>query len=253
MADTTPPPAPNPAPTPGKTKGTRNKINQAHLQAVEDAKAIAAAAVDPAHTAGLAAVELDEDLPAEVTAKAIALETEIGAHLATVGGKEGMGQEEQAARDTLLEIIDPIQTALTRIPAGADPAIRTAYSIGVKPALINTKLEGVIVAAKAIHARLIPGAGAAPPKEVLPGITALGKIKALGDAIAAYEAKNEAQGTLKTKAGREVEALMNDVAALSAKARAIQKAAEQAWPYRAKNVKTIRKAFQLPPDRPFAG
>ncbi len=253
MADPTPPPDPNPTPTPAKSTATRNKINQAHLQAVEDAKAIAAAALDPAHAAGLAAVELDEDLPAEVTAQAIALETELGDHLATVGSKKGVTEEEKQARDALLAIIDPIQTALTRIPAGDDPAIRIAYSIGVKPALINTKLQGVIVAAKAIHARLIPGEGAAPPKEVLPGITALGKIKDLGDAIAAYEAKNKDQGDLKTKAGREVEALLADVAALSAKARAIQKAAEQAWPYRAKGVKTIRKAFQLPADRPFAG
>ena len=252
MPDPTPTPNPTPAPPPVKPKGKRGKINQAHLQAVEDAKAIAAAAVDPAHADGLAEVKLDDTLPAQVAAAAQALEKEIADHLATVGGKEGVTKEEQQAHDDLLTLIDPIQTALTRIPAGADSAIRLIYGIGLKPALINQKLEAVIVIAKGIHQRLIPGENAAPPREVLPGIEATGKIKQLGDAIAAYAAKNQTQGDLKSKAGREVETLLTDVATLSAQAREIQKAAEQAWPYRAKNVKTIRKAFLLPPDRPFA-
>jgi len=49
-----------------------------------------------------------------------------------------------------------------------------------------------------------------------------------------------------------VEAIKANVPKLAKLRRQVQLAADQAWPCRTPNVKTIRKAFLLPTDRPPA-
>lgn len=87
--------------------------------------------------------------------------------------------------------------------------------------------------------------------DTLPGIKPLGRIKDLSDAITAYDAKNTAQGDKQGAAEEALEAIGAQVADLASLRREIQLAADQAWPWRTHGVKTIRKAFGLPEDRPL--
>ncbi|NBU09480.1 MAG: hypothetical protein EBS84_10740 [Proteobacteria bacterium] len=145
----------------------------------------------------------------------------------------------------------PIQTAAKRKYKGTSIEQRGAYFIGGPKQLSNSPLDEVLTAARAILARLSPGTGGTPPVDTLPGIKPLGRIKDLSDAITAYDAKNTAQGDKQGAAEEALEAIGAQVADLASLRREIQLAADQAWPWRTPGVKTIRKAFGLPEDRPL--
>ena len=69
------------------------------------------------------------------------------------------------------------------------------------------------------------------------------------DAIKAYRDSDQAQGKKKQDAGKELELINAKVVKLNRARRQIQLAANQAWPWTAAEVQTIRKAFGLPPDK----
>lgn len=251
MPDPTPTPTPDPTPAPAKAKRTRSALNKEYLKEVTAARAVAAAALDPDHTAALADVDFDDDLPEQANTLADTIEAALGTLTGTRAGKKEMTDQEKAARESLLAAIGPIQTAAKRKYKGTSIEQRGAYFIGGPKQLINSTLEEVLTAARAILARLSPGAGTTPPVDTLPGIKPLGRIKDLSDAIAAYDAKNTAQGDQQEAAEEALEAIGAQVTALAALRREIQLAADQAWPWRTPGVKTIRKAFFLPEDRPM--
>lgn len=251
MPDPAPTPDPNPAPDPKKARAARSLLNKEYLKEVADARKVAAAALDPAHTDALEDVELEDTLPAQANTLADQIEQALGALTGTRAGKKEMTDQERAARESLIAVIAPIQTAARRKFQGANIALRKAYYIGGAKQLTNSTLDEVLTAARAILTRLSPGANNAPPQDTLPGIKPLGKIKALSDAIAAYDAKNDAQGDQQEAAAGELEAIGTQATALAALRRDIQLAADQAYPWRTPGVKTIRKAFLLPEDRPM--
>jgi len=117
--------------------------------------------------------------------------------------------------------------------------------------LAGGTLEEVLTASRSVLARLNPGDGNAPPQDVLPGITAAGRIQELADAITTYGGKDQAQGAKQTEAGKLLEAIKANVPKLAKLRRQVQLAADQAWPWRTPGVATIRKAFLLSPDRPM--
>jgi hypothetical protein len=255
MPDPTPAPAPAPTPTPdpapAKAKRTRSALNKEYLKEITLARAVAAAALDPAHTTALAGVDFDDDLSGRANTLSDQLEAALGTLAGTRAGKKQTTDEEAAARETLLAAIAPIQTAAKRKYKGTSIEQRGAYFIGGPKQLVNSTLEEVLTAARAIHTRLSPGANNAPPVDTLPGIKPLGAIKTLSDAIAAYDAKNTTQASQQEAAEAALEAIETTATELAEVRREIQLAADQAWPWRTPGVKTIRKAFELPEDRPF--
>jgi hypothetical protein len=243
-----PDPTPTPTPTP-QPKRTRSTINRGHLDELANARKVAAAAIDPAYVAALAAVELDSTLPTQIVALALKTETSIGTLTGTRAGKTEMTTQEKNARDALIAVIAPIQTAAKRKFSGDQSDLRAAYYIG--ESLSSDTLEEVLTAARGIRDRLVPGANNAPPTDVLPGIKAEPQIKALTDAITTYGGKDEAQGNQQKKASGTLEEIQANIAVLAGLRHQIQLAADQAWPWRTDGVATIRKAFLLPVDRPL--
>jgi hypothetical protein len=126
-----------------------------------------------------------------------------------------------------------------------------ARRIAISAGLSGATLDEVLTASRSVLARLSPGDGNAPPQDVLPGITAAGRIKELADAITTYGGKAKAQGEKHNEAEKLLEAIKTNVPKLAKLRRQVQLAADQAWPWRTPGVATIRKAFLLSPDRPM--
>lgn len=258
MSDSTSNPNPNPNPNPGPdqppakaTRAPRSQVNKEFTAALTKARAVAAAAVDPDLKPRLDYVQLDATLPGKINTLADTLELNVGQLVGLRGQKGGMTKEEKAARDELIAILQPIQIASTRVPTDDPTGLRAAYFIGAQPPLSSQSLDDVVLAARAIRARLIPGKDNAPPQDTLPGINPEPEIKELSDAIAAYVAKNKAQGELETKGEGNLEQANADKKQLLAWTHEIQTAADQAWPWRKPGVKTIRKRFELPESQPL--
>jgi len=243
------PTPPTPTPTPPKPNRERGIANRDYLDEVAISRKVAAAATDPAHTGPLAAVEFDTTLPSQINALAGTIEADIGKLTGERAGKETMTEQEKTARDALMAVLQPIQTAAKRKFIGETQKLREAYYTGA--GLSNGTLDEVLTASRSVLARLSPGENNAPPQDVLPGITAVGRIKELADAIDTYGGKDQAQGEKQTEAGKLLEAIKANVPKLAKLRRQVQLAADQAWPWRTPGVATIRKAFLLSPDRPM--
>ena len=248
MADTTPTPTPTPAPAP-KTKVQRGDTNQEIVDELANAKAVAAAAVDPANAPGLAAVDLDATLPTKITGLAAKITGDLAKLKTARVAKKMATAQEIVARDALIAVLQPIQTAARRKFKGPDATQREAYYIGAN--LSTQSLDDVLIAAGNVIARLTPGENNTPPQDVLPGIKADGAIKDLADAITEYSDDNAEQGDQKKKSSGTLEAIWADVATLDGLRRDVQLAADQAWPWRKAGVATIRKTFLLPANQPL--
>ena len=161
-----------------------------------------------------------------------------------------MSDQEHAARSALIAVLGPIQIAARRKFRGATVAGPANYFIGKD--LANQSLDEGLTATRAIRLRLVPGPNSAPPQDVRPGITALGKIKELTDAITLYDTKHTAQGDKQTEAGITLENRDATIAVLGDLRHQIQLAADQAWPWRTPEVANLRKDFLLPVDRPLS-
>lgn len=246
--ETTPP---APAPAPAKTKPNRERgiANRAYLDEIANSRKVAAAAVDSEHTGPLAAAELDATIIANINSLADLIEKDLGKLTGERAGKGTITDQEKAARDALLAVLQPIQTAAKRKFSGETQTLREAYYISA--GLSSSTLEEVITASRSVLARLSSSDGKVPPQDVLPGITAAGRIKELADAITTYGGKNKAQSDKQEEAAKLLETIKTNVPKLAKLRRQVQLAADQAWPWRTTGVATIRKAFLLSPDRPM--
>lgn len=247
MSDPTPSPIPTPTPTPA-TRRQRQTINRAHLDEIANSRKVAAAASASANADALAAVEFDATLPAQITALADDTERKIGKLTGTRAVKLEMTAQEKTARDALIAVIAPIQTAARRVFTGDTEKLRLAYFIGAD--LHNDNLKEVGAAAKAILDRISPGAGNTPPQDTLPGIK-VPQIQALSDAIAKYSGGKDAQTSQQNLNAGALEEIEADISKLAALRHQVQLAGEQAFPWRASGVAAIRQSFLLPVDRPL--
>lgn len=248
MSDTATAPTPTPAPAP-KAKAPRGDTNQQILDELANAKKVAAAAVDPANTTRLADVDLDVTLPPKMTALVEKITSDLAKLKTTRVAKKSATKQEEAARNSLLAVLQPIQIAAKRKFNGDGAAQRDAYYIG--NGLGAQSLDDVLIAARNVLARLTPGPNNAPPQDVLPGIKATGAIKDLADKIAEYAGEDTEQGEQKKKSGGTLEAIWADVTTLAGYRREVQLAADQAWPWRNPGVATIRKSFLIPANQPL--
>ena len=241
MADPTPTPTPAP-----KTKHQRSTINRKHLNEIANSRAMAKAAADPANAAALAVVEFDTTLPGQITTLADATETAIGKLTGTRAVKTEMTAQETTARDALIAVIAPIQTAARRKFTGDQEQLRHAYFIG--EGLPEDTLGEVQTAAIAIRDRLV----GTPPQDVLPGIKAA-QITALSSAITTYATDVTAPGGQQNENAGALEAIVANIGKLAGLRHQVQLAAEQAFPWRNSGVASIRQSFLLPTDRPMPG
>lgn len=244
-----PPTPPTPTPAPPKPNRERGIANRDYLDEVATSRKVAAAATDPAHTGPLAGAEFDITLLPKINALADFIEADLGKLAGERAGKATMTEQEQTARDAVLAALQTIQTAAKRKFSGETQTLREAYYISA--GLSGATLDEVLTASRSVLARLNPGDDNAPPQDVLPGITAAGKIKELADAITTYGGKAKAQGEKHGEAEKLLEAIKTNVPKLAKLRRQVQLAADQAWPWRTPGVATIRKAFLLSPDRPM--
>ncbi len=243
MSDPTPTPTPTPAP---KAKRQRSTINRKHLNEIANSRAVAKVAADPANAAALAAVEFDTTLPGQITTLADATEASIGKLTGTRVQKNELTAEEKIARDALIAVIAPIQTAARRKFTGDQEQMRHAYFIG--EGLADDTLGEVQTAAIAIRDRLT----GTPPQDVLPGIKAA-QITALSNAVTQYAANVTAPGDQQSENSKALQAVIANIGTLAGLRHQVQLAAEQAWPWRTPGVASIRKSFMLPTDRPMRG
>ena len=162
---------------------------------------------------------------------------------------ECVGNHPKLGRIPALPCGQRAETAAKRTFNGEQKTILEAYFIGSKLNLGNKSLDEVTTGAKSILARLTPGENNAPPMDILPGIKADGDIQDLSAAIAAYDAKNQAQTGQQTVAAGTLESIQAQVTQLIALRHDLQLAADQAFPWRKDGVLTIRKDFLLPVDR----
>jgi hypothetical protein len=243
MADPTPTPTPTPAP---KAKRQRSTIKRKHLNEIANSRAVAKAAADPANAAALAAVEFDATLPGQITTLAEATETAIGKLTGTRAAKTEMTAQETAARDALIAVIVPIQTAARRKFTGDQEPMRHAFFIG--EGLPDDTLGEVQTAAVAIRDRLV----GTPPQDVLPGVKDA-QITALTNAVTQYATNITAPGDQQNENSGALQTIVANIGTLAGLRHQVQLAAEQAWPWRTPGVASIRKSFQLPTDRPMRG
>jgi hypothetical protein len=207
---------------------------------------VAKAAADPANAAALAVVEFDATLPGQITTLADTTETAIGKLTGTRVQKTELTAEEKIARDALMAVIAPIQTAVRRKFTGDQEQMRHAYFIG--EGLADDTLGEVQTAAVAIRDRLV----GTPPQDVLPGIKAA-QITALSNAVTQYAAGVTAPSDQKNENSKALEIIVANIGKLAGLRHQVQLAAEQAFPYRNPGVASIRKSFMLPTDRPMRG
>ena len=191
-------------------------------------------------------MEFDTTLPGQITTLADATETAIGKLTGTRAVKTEMTAQETAARDALIAVIAPIQTAARRKFTGDQEQLRHAYFIG--EGVPEDTLGEVQTAAIAIRDRLV----GTPPQDVLPGIKAA-QITALSSAITTCATNVTAPGGQQNENAGALEAIVANIGKLAGLRHQVQLAAEQAFPWRNSGVASIRKSFQLPTDRPMRG
>jgi hypothetical protein len=246
---TTTDPIPTPTPTPAtKTKRQRSTINRKHLDEIANSRAVAKAALDPANAATLAGVDFDATLPGQINALADSTETAIGKLTGNRVQKNELTAEEKTARDALVSVIAPIQTAAKRKFTAPHDPMRHAYFIGED--MHSDTLYEVQTAAIAIRDRLVVVPPATAPLDVLPGIKA-GQISALTAAIATYASGIAAPGDQKNQNAAALETIVANINKLAGLRHQVQLAAEQAFPWRTPGVAAIRQSFLLPADRPL--
>ena len=240
------PPTPPPAPKP---KVLRGEVRRDFLTEIANSRKVAAAGLNSDYQAGLIAVEFDVMVPPQINTKADLIEGWIGKLKSARVEKKVMTVQEATARDALVAVLGPIQTAAKRTFTGDNAKYLADY--GINASLGRASLEVVLTAARNILARLVIAPGAMVPLDVLPGIKADGKIAELSTAITLYGGKNTAQGESESEAEGTLEEIKAEIKKLIALRRQVQLAADQAWPWRTPGVATIRKAFLLPIDRPL--
>lgn len=248
--DPTNPPTPT-ATTATATTSTdrpRQVLNRRHLQEIANSRQVVNAALDPANVGPLTAVELDSALVKKLDDRTTETEKLVQKLPGVRAGKLDMTHEEKIARDALIAVIAPIQTAAKRRYMGAEIKMRAAYFIGHD--LHNEALSEVTAAAKSIYTRLTPGENNAPPVDTLPGVKD-DKIQALKDAIDLYVGKDAGQQADGFDAFKILETVVHNVTEMVHMRHQVQLAADQAFPHRDPLVTTIRKTFLLPTNQPL--
>ena len=247
MADTTPTPTPTPAP---KTKRPPSAVNRKHVAELANSRAVAKAAADPANAALLAGVDFDATLPGQMNGLAERTETAIGKLTGARAAGTDMTAQQLAARDALLAVIAPIQTAARRKYTGLHDLLRQAYFIGGH--LSHEALQEVSIAAIAIRDRLVAVPPSTTPVDTLPGVKPA-QITALSNAITLYAENVTAGDEQQNQNAGALNAIETNLATLAGMRHQVQLAAEQAVPWRTPGVAATRAAFLLPDDRPLPG
>ena len=245
MPDTTPTPPPVPAP---KTQ-PRGYFNQAQIEDLGIAEAILPASRKDSHKAPLATRDIDAAfLTGLQDAIAQARQKMADTGQANSGQQPASLNADDAER-ALLTVLQAIQAAAKqkrRMQEEDDnPATNFAtdgYLIGQR---LNPNRGGLLQ-----NAATLQGNAAT---DALPGFKTPESLKTIADAIAAYKAATATQQEAEEEAGQDRIARDKLIKKINSRRLAIQHAADALWPYTAEDHAPARRAFKLPPDRPFNG
>jgi hypothetical protein len=248
--------SPSPAPendeaAPKKTR-TRGIINAKYLDEIELVRAILVAARLLENIAPLTARECP---PEEIDTLEKTADLLHATALKAVGRRAARKmdtQEEEIARTTLLNSINPIRTGAKRKYRGeGSKAARSAYFVN-EPT--NVSLERLLFIGGSLLEKLTPqpapsGTGTIPPQDTLKGITD-DDLEALKNACEAYLDKDLAQ-TATTNETSQLRQQVEDIYdQLQDQRIDLQLAADQAWPHTNPAHAATRQSFKIPASRP---
>ena len=244
--DTTPPATPQ-EPQPGTSPSL---LNEAQLASLTKTEEICRTALKPEYLTPL--VTLDEGEEAGEDHISLAgIESVLdlceaargkgSEAVSATGRKEQSTDVEATAKETLVALIREFQARARQKHYAKNPAALAEYGIGLKIYHSRALLEG--------WAQTILDKTATDP---LPRVTA-NKRNSLRDALAAYKAtQTEQSGAIGEASGLRID--RNALVDQATEGRMwIQFAADAEWPHTDPANTPIRREFQLPANRPFAG
>jgi hypothetical protein len=237
---------PEPAPGPAPKTQPRGYFNQGQLEDIKLAESILQAARNPRHSPSLAGKEITEEYLAGLES-AIAL-----ARLKVAGtGQAQSGQQPATlnasdAERNLITILQAIQSAAKqkhRMLEEEGSAFATdGYLIGQR---LNANRATLLQNAATLAAK----AGA----DALPGYKTPESLAAIEGAIAGFKRATITQHERDQETAEDRIARDKLIKRINARRIAIQHAADALWPYSESDNAPIRRAFQIPLDRPFNG
>lgn len=237
-------PAPDPAPA-KKPRKTPSNIDQTDLAIIKKVRTIAQTAQDPAYLPALTDPEKGAVAPGEpaaLEADTTTVETGTGAAVALAkAAKQQSTADENASRKKFTGALRIMQNAARR-KFGDQPEKLKAYFIGDHEFdSTRAKLE--------VNSQAMLNLAAT---DNLPGITAT--VLATDNSLrtAWIKADDDQQEAIKAQA-TAVAAFDKAVASLQKRGIDIQLAANSTWPYTDPTNAVVRRAFQIPENKPYLG
>ncbi|TAL02400.1 MAG: hypothetical protein EPO07_07410 [Verrucomicrobia bacterium] len=238
MADPTPTPAPQPDP---KTPTSRGDINKADLEQLKADRTIAQAAQNPNHVPKLNEKEIVQadvtQLLADITD---AENVKAPAVLTATSAKETTTAHEETARKALMPALREIQDAVKRKYEVADPSKLAAYFIAKKK--FGDDRPGL----EADSQSMLDQAAT----DALPGINAA-RITAITGLRSAWMKADDEQNAAIIALEKTRAAFKTALDSIRQRARGIQLAANSGWSHTDPANAAIRRAFNLPANRPL--
>ncbi|MDB6173986.1 MAG: hypothetical protein JWL59_3297 [Chthoniobacteraceae bacterium] len=237
---------PEPAPGPAPKIQPRGYFNQSQLEDIKLAESILQAARNARHSNALAGREITEDYLAGLeSAIAMARLKIAGTGQAQSGQQPATLNASDAERD-LITILQGIQSAAKqkhRMLEEEDATFATdGYLIGLP---LNANRATLLQNAATLAAK----AGA----DALPGYKTAESLADIEATIAGFKRATITQHEREQETAEDRITRDKLIKKINARRIAIQHAADALWPYTESDNAPIRRAFEIPPDRPFNG
>ena len=236
------------APTdqPEKTRRQRGALNQEQIDALNKADLICSTAQQPEFAAALGSREIDAAFLGTLRDDIAAARRTAGSAIGGSASRESATDSEERALAELTDAIREIQKAAKQKYSDGDEAQLANYYIGERLSQ-RARIQQI---ATAIADRLAPSGAGATPADTLTGINA-DKITRLRTLLQSYNDTDAAQGSAGRSASDARKALEDQLDSINKRRRKIQFAADAEWPHTNDNNAATRRAFQLPPNRPY--
>ena len=244
-----PDPAPTPAPAPAPKTQPHGYFNQAQLEDIRIAGDLLPVARSDSHKATLATKDIDAAYLDGLDAAIAQARAKMSATGQAHSGQQPATLNASDAERALITALQGIQAAAKQkhrmLSEDDDPATDFAtdgYLIGQR---LNPNRATLLQNAAALQGKAAT--------DSLPGYKTPESLAAIGKAIEDYQTATATQAERELDSEKDRIARDNLVRKINARRMAIQHAADALWPYTDSDNTPTRRAFQLPPDRPFNG
>jgi hypothetical protein len=241
------PAAPTTTPTAHKRKAPA-PINQKYLDEITLIRRILPQAQKPEHAELLTAAEWPAERIAGLGTKATALETAAYAAVGRTQARKMNTEEEQAARRQLLGAMHPIRVGAKRKYRNVPDAEGGRATFFVNEST-GVSLERLLFMAGSMLQKLNPGPGGEPPEETLSGVTS-GILRTLATTRGSYITADALQQETENQKNQAHTDVVTAHVAAQQERIDLQLAADQTWTFHNPANSAIRRAFDIPPDRP---